>query len=78
MSLLASSALAKAGSGDVLAGITVSLCAQKIDITDSAAAACFIHTTAGIIAEKEIGAYGTTADDLIRLIPRAIKSIQNV
>ena len=75
ISLSASSALAKAGSGDVLAGIAVSLAAQGISLTDSAVAACFIHTTAGMIAEKEIGAYGTTADDLIRLIPRSIQKI---
>ena len=78
VSLEASSALAKAGSGDVLAGIIAALVAQNIPLTDSAALACLIHTHAGLIAEKTIGAYGTTADDLIKLIPDAIKSIQNV
>lgn len=77
VSIEASSALSKPGSGDVLAGITVSLAAQRISLTDSAAAACLIHTGCGMIAEKEIGAYGTTSDDLIKLIPRAIKQIQN-
>ncbi len=78
ISLEATSALAKAGSGDVLAGITTSLSSQGLSLTDSAVAACLIHSRAGIIAEKEIGAYGTTADDLINLIPRSIKSIQSV
>lgn len=77
VSVHASSALAKAGSGDVLAGITVSLAAQGITLTDSAVAACLIHTTAGLIAEKEIGPYGTIADDLIRLVPSSIQHIQN-
>ncbi len=77
VSIAASSALSKPGSGDVLAGITVSLAAQGIALTDSAVAACLIHTGCGMIAEKEIGAYGTTSDDLIKLIPRAIKQIQN-
>ena len=76
VSIEATSALSKAGSGDVLAGITVSLAAQGINLTDSAAAACFIHTRAGMIAEKTIGCYGTTADDLIKLIPSAISQIQ--
>jgi NAD(P)H-hydrate epimerase len=77
ISIEATSALAKAGSGDVLAGIIVSLAAQGITLTDSAVAACLIHTTAGLIAEKEVGAYGTTADDLIKLVPSSIQHIQN-
>ncbi len=77
ISLEASSALAKAGSGDVLAGIIASLCAQGVSLTDGAATACLIHTHSGLIAEKEIGAFGTTSGDLINLIPRAIKQIQN-
>ncbi len=75
VSLLSTSALSKAGSGDVLAGIIASLSAQGLTLTDSAAAAAFIHGTLGLLAEKEIGAYGTIASDLINLIPRAIKNI---
>ena len=75
VSPLSTSALAKAGSGDVLAGIIVSLAAQGLSLTDSAAAGCFIHARAGLIAEKEIGAYSVTADDLIKLIAPAIKEI---
>ena len=77
VSLGATAALAKAGSGDVLAGIIVSLAAQGISLPDSAITACFIHTNSGMLAEKEIGAYGTTADDIIKLIPRSIRDIQN-
>lgn len=75
VSPLSTSALAKAGSGDVLAGIIVSLAAQGLSLTDCAAAGCFIHARAGLIAEKETGAYSVTADDLIKLIPSAIKEI---
>ena len=75
VSLLATSALAKAGSGDILAGIVASLAAQGISLTDSAVAATFIHAKAGIIAEKKIGSYGVTADDIINLLPEAIKTI---
>lgn len=76
VSLEATSALAKAGSGDVLSGLIAGFASQGLTLTDSAAVACLIHTHAGIIAEKEIGAFGTTAEDLIQLIPRAIKQIQ--
>ena len=75
VSTLSTSALAKAGSGDVLAGIIVSLAAQGLSLTDSAAAGCFIHAKTGLISEKEIGAFSVTADDLIKLISCAIKEI---
>ncbi len=75
ISLLATSALSKGGSGDILAGILVSLAAQGISLTDSAVAASYIHTKAGMLAEKKIGAISTTADDIIKLLPEAIKTI---
>ncbi len=75
VSLLSTSALAKAGSGDVLAGIAVSLASQGLSITDSGVAACYIHGRAGMLLEKRIGAFGTTADDIIKLIPEIIRAI---
>ena len=72
---LSTSALSKAGSGDVLAGIIVSLCAQGLSLTDSAATGCLIHAYAGMLGEKNIGAYSVTADDLINLIAPAIREI---
>ena len=77
VSIESTSALAKAGSGDILAGLIAGIASQGLVLTDSAATACLIHTHTGIIAEKEIGAFGATADDLISFIPRAIKQIQN-
>ena len=75
VSLNSTSALAKAGSGDVLSGIIASFAAQGLSLTDSAALGCYIHSKTGIIAEKKIGAYGTISGDLIELIPTAIKEI---
>ena len=75
VSLNSTSALAKAGSGDVLSGIIVSFAAQGLSLTDSAALGCYIHSKAGIIAEKKIGAYGTVSGDLIELIPAVIREI---
>ncbi len=76
ISHISTSALAKAGSGDVLAGIIVSLASQGLSLTDSAAAGCYIHARSGLLCEKEIGAYGVTADDIIRKIPAAFKEIK--
>ena len=77
VSLISTSALSKAGSGDVLSGIAVSLASQGLSLTDSAAAACHIHARAGLKSEKETGAYGTVIDDIINNIPSAIKEILN-
>ena len=71
VSTISTSALAKAGSGDVLAGIIVSLASQGLSLTDSAAAGCLIHARAGVIAEKEIGAFSVVADDIIKYISSA-------
>ena len=76
VSYIATSALAKAGSGDILSGIIVSFAAQGLSLTDSAAAGCYIHSSAGLLCEKEIGAYGVTPDDILSKIPFAIKKIK--
>lgn len=75
ISIDSTSALAKAGSGDVLSGIIASFAAQGMPLTDSAVAGCYVHCRVGIIAEKKIGPYGTISDDLIKLVPEAIKEI---
>lgn len=75
VSVNSTSALAKAGSGDVLSGIIVSLCAQGLTLTDSAAAGCFLHSRTGLLAEKKKGAYSTVSGDLIELIGEAFKEV---
>ncbi len=66
-------ALATAGSGDILAGITGALLALTCDPALSVSAAAFIH---GLASEySPFGRRGMTADDLPRLIPRAMLSI---
>ncbi len=76
VSLFSTSALSKAGSGDVLAGIIGAFTAQGLSLTDSGVLATFIHGSAGMIAEKRIGAFGTTASDIIELIPEVIRAIK--
>jgi len=51
----ANPALARAGSGDVLAGIISGLIAQGQEPFDAAAAGCWIHSKAGELAEKKCG-----------------------
>jgi len=52
---VASSALARAGSGDVLAGLIVGLRAQGVDAYPAAVASAWIHAQAGLIAADVIG-----------------------
>jgi len=57
-------ALATGGSGDVLAGIAVTLLAQIDDALDAAGCAAWVHGRAGEIAGAR-GARGTTVDDVV-------------
>lgn len=52
---VATPALARAGTGDVLAGIIVGLCAQGLDAYDAAIAGAFIHAQAGLFAAETMG-----------------------
>jgi NAD(P)H-hydrate epimerase len=52
---IASPALARAGTGDVLAGIIVGLRAQGVEAYQAACAGTWIHANAGLLAAKQIG-----------------------
>lgn len=68
------SALAKAGSGDVLAGIIAGLLAQNMKSFDAAVLGVYLHGLAGDLAKNDLTAYGVLATDTIRYIPYAIKN----
>ncbi len=75
---LGSSALAKAGSGDVLSGLLASLVAQKQFSPMSAS--CFavaLHALGGDNLAKTFSTYGVTPSDLPREIARVIAEAQN-
>lgn len=67
-----SPALAKGGSGDVLAGVIASFIGQNIE--NPVATASFIHGDAGRLAELKFGEMGTLASDLPDKIAESIRN----
>lgn len=65
--------MAVGGSGDVLAGIIVSLIGQGIEPLTAAACGAWLHGAAGDICEKEIGQYGMLPTDMVKVLPRLLK-----
>ena len=72
------SGLATGGSGDVLAGLIVSLVARGVEEVKAAAMAVYIHGMAGDIAAKRLGVDSVTATDVMNSIPEAICHILQV
>ena len=70
------SALAKAGSGDVLAGIIAGLLAQKMQPFDACKLGVYLHSRTGEIASDELTEYSVLASDLPKFIHKAIKEIE--
>lgn len=66
-------AMAKAGSGDVLAGMIAGLAAQRMDLFEAAALGVYLHGLAGDLAKEKLTEYSVMAEDLISYIPFAIK-----
>ena len=65
--------MAVGGSGDVLAGIIVSLLGQGIAPVEAAACGAWLHGAAGDICAAEIGQYGMLPTDMLRVLPRLMK-----
>lgn len=71
----ATPALATAGTGDVLAGTITALLAQKLAPFDAAVAGTYLHGLAGKLAQREIGAAGVVAGDLLPRLPEAMQRV---
>ena len=69
------SALAKAGTGDVLAGIISGLLAQKMEPIEAAKLGVYLHSRAGEIASEELTEYSVMASDIPQYLPKAIKEL---
>ena len=72
-----SSALAKAGSGDVLTGMIAGFIAQGLSMFEATCLAVNLHGKAGELAAKDLTEYGVLASDLLKYIPIAIKTISS-
>jgi len=68
-------AMAKGGTGDVLAGMITALIGQKLPIVHAVVAAIYIHGLAGDLCAGELGDYSVTASDIVDMLPRASKMV---
>ncbi len=66
------SELAKGGSGDVLAGVIASLCAQGYTPLSAAKLGVYIHGMAGSECANEYGVHGVLPSDLCKAIGRIL------
>ena len=69
------SGMAKGGSGDVLAGMILSLLGQGCKAFDACCAGVWLHGRAGDRAAADKGERGMTPTDLLEQIPYAMKEI---
>jgi NAD(P)H-hydrate epimerase len=65
--------MAVGGSGDVLAGVIVSLLGQGLQPLEAAACGAWLHGAAGDLCAEEIGQYGMLPTDMLTRIPRQMK-----
>ena len=74
-----SSALAKAGSGDMLSGMLAAMLAQKdADPFHAACTAVWLHGRAGEIAGRRVGVRSTTSNDVLAAIGEAMADYESV
>lgn len=71
------SALAKAGTGDVLTGMIAGFIAQGLSMFDACKTAVYLHGRAGELASEDLTEYSVLASDVLNYIPKAIKEINN-
>ena len=73
---VASPALARAGSGDVLAGVMVGLRAQGLEAYQAAVTGAWIHAQAGLLAAEDLGgSISVLAGDVLEAIPEVLSGL---
>ena len=65
--------MAVGGSGDVLAGMIVSLLGQGIAPLEAAACGAWLHGAAGDLCASQLGQYGMLPTDMLNVLPRLLK-----
>ncbi len=74
---VASPALARAGTGDVLAGLVVGLRAQGLDSYDAAVAGAWIHAQAGLYAADDLGTTASVlAGDVLNSVSDVLSDLE--
>ncbi len=68
--------MAKAGTGDVLAGVCAAMRAQGFDSFEAAVLAVYLHGLAGDLTRDRMGEIGMIASDMIEGLPEATKRHQ--
>ena len=75
---VATPALARAGTGDVLAGVIVGLLAQGVSAHVAAYTGAYIHAQAGLLAEKQLGNPASVlAGDVLKQVSHALTGLMN-
>ena len=69
--------MAKGGSGDVLAGMLVSLLGQGLPARQAVPMAVWLHGAAGDRCAREKGEYGMTPSDMVEVLPELLKEFEN-
>lgn len=65
--------MAVGGSGDILAGMIVSLIGQGLSPLSAAACGVYLHGLAGDVCAKRMGQYGMLPSDMLGELPRLMK-----
>lgn len=71
-------ALAKAGTGDVLAGMIAGLRAQGLPAFEAAAAGAYLHGLAGQFAAQHISSRSVTAGDILNTLGAVLKQVETI
>lgn len=73
INICSSSTLATAGSGDILCGVIAGLLC-RIDTVSAVRASVYIHGLAGKKLESSLGREGSTANNILAMLPEALNS----
>lgn len=78
VNLTGNNAMAKAGSGDVLAGCIAALVIQSTNGLSATDMGVYLHGRSGDLAREEKGSYSVLARDLISYLGRALKEQEDI